>query len=120
MALKPQHKKLEREWYEKLRESGFVDIEDTTTEERPLISWHNMRFKNKAIVQREALQDYYARAKEVLATYKFDTLKEHKIWELHSEGVSINRIEKALTRFKAPNKREYIRNVINKVAKGIK
>jgi hypothetical protein len=35
---------LEREWYQKLAKSGFVDIEDTANPERPLKQWHSRKF----------------------------------------------------------------------------
>lgn len=41
---KKTFEQLERFWYERLREEGFQDIEDTSNVFRPLKAWHSHRF----------------------------------------------------------------------------
>lgn len=50
---------LEKEWYEKLRKSGFVDIEDTRQFERPLKDWHSTKFASERSRIRQAQREAY-------------------------------------------------------------
>ena len=85
------YRDLERLWYNKLKESGFDDIEDSRGE-RPLKSWHSTLFQNYGSEQFRAKQLYFECARALIHTHKISTQIEKRIWALHSEGVSIREI----------------------------
>lgn len=118
--LKPHHKKLEREWYQKLKDEGFVDIEDHTREARPLKSWHNHRFKRINPQKRAALEIYYNQARALLFTYEFLNPTVRKIWELHCQGFSKRQIAVLIENETKRYKRESIGLIIVKIAREIK
>lgn len=47
-AQQPPFNKLKQEWYQKLKDSGFEDIENTHLEDHPLIRYHSYFFKRKS------------------------------------------------------------------------
>lgn len=115
-----EFKSLEKEWYRKLAKEGFDDAEDTSKDYRPLVAWHSFRFSKTTVTQRDALDLYYHRAKELLSTYEFKCNIHRLIWELHSEGYSKRKIEKAISGHKDSLKREWIGHIIRLIAKEIK
>lgn len=118
-------KKLQKEWYEKIKKEGFVDAEDTENPHRPLKSWHSFKFyapdKNQKLyfISMDSAEEYYKRARHLLVDYKFDKEIHKRIWTLHSEGWSTRQIEKKISRFDKSYKRSQISNIINKIAKEI-
>lgn len=92
---------LEATWYNKLKESGFEDIEDTRYPDRPLKDYHDGYFRERYDpVRFEAKQTYYQRAAQYLeAVYgdrHQDPKPESSIWELHSQGLSVRKIGEQL------------------------
>lgn len=118
--LKPEHKSLEVIWYQKLKEDGFKDIEDTSMEGRPLLCWHNFKFKNIPNIKIESSKIYYEKAKTLLMNHIFENETEKTIWSLHSEGLSKRQIEKVIQNSEKPYKREMIGKIINKIIKAMK
>lgn len=112
-------KELTQIWYKKLKEHGFEDIEDTSHPESPIKDWHKFkalrRFKNDPNKLHFTTQ-YYTQAQNLLHTYNFDSPLHKKIWELHCEGFSKRKIEKAIAHFKPTYKREHIGNIIKLIA----
>jgi len=108
-------KELESVWYEKLRESGFEDIEDTSHPDRPLISWHSFRFGYMTEVKRRLAVDYYEQGKQLLYSYEFKNEKEKAIWALHIEGYSSRQIVNILG-----NKRRCKRWVVTEITKRLR
>lgn len=92
---------LTAEWYKKLKDGGFDDIE------RPdgrLKAWSTSDcFVYHSGLTFEAKQTYYQMAGKFLHHNKFLNEFEKHIWSMHSEGMSIRTIVKALKkeRFKA-------------------
>lgn len=109
---------IEREWYSKLKESGFTDIENYNHPNRPLTSWHGFKWANILKDEKEEIEAYYSKARALLHTYKFDSETHKIIWELHSEGLSKRQIERKLIILKCENpvKREQIAKIINFIA----
>jgi hypothetical protein len=52
-------KKLQEEFYAKLKADGFCDIEDITKADRPLREWHNLKFASERALQKIALRKEY-------------------------------------------------------------
>lgn len=84
-----EFKKLNRQWRKKLKASGFKDIE-LSDDELVRYSFHLTE------AYRSGTFDYYLKCAEFLLTHKFKTQFEKKIWELHTDGLSIRRIVEAL------------------------
>lgn len=88
-------------WDEKLKKSGFEDIEVRSDNNGPgtLKIWalnvihHN---QERHAVEIEATQEYYILAGQFFHHHEFKSKKEKAIWELHSAGTSIRNIEKLL------------------------
>lgn len=79
---------LQKKWYKKLRDEGFVDIEHPIhqhTESRYSTWYIPIKYAPETI---EATQRYYELAGQLLFEYKFKTPKDKKIWALHSAGIS--------------------------------
>jgi hypothetical protein len=88
---------IQARWYDKLKESGFIDIENTVHELRPLKSWHSLRWQRKDIQFITAQQKYYTDAVHFLSSYTFADEEQKMIWLLHSEGMSVREIEAELS-----------------------
>lgn len=85
-------KRLQKKWYSKLEDLGFDEIEDTDSPREFLKSWHNHHFQNIDPLVIEFNKEYYDQARSALHTYRFETKKEEKIWELHADGLSLREI----------------------------
>lgn len=73
--------KLRTEWYDKLRESGFKDVEKNDYE----------LIEPSRVVSQEGvdkIEHYYRRATQFLYDYPFQSTRDRGIWFLHTEGVS--------------------------------
>lgn len=96
---KPQSlKKLQAEWYKKLKNEGFVDIEQ---DEDTLKTWASSDFTEKtrqASTLYSQRAEYYYMANHFLNKYAFEDDKERIVWEYHSNGISIRNIAKILTK----------------------
>lgn len=83
-------KALQKEWYKKLQEVGFKDIESSSDY---LKEWDSHYFQaNYDPLSFEARQTYYQLADNFLVSYKFSSFLEFKIWELHTQGLSTRKI----------------------------
>lgn len=76
-------KALEKKWYEKLRKTGFKDIEN-----RP----HELHQETAKFLDKEAIEEYYSKVSEYLYSGDFKNYKEKAIWFLHTEGLSYREI----------------------------
>lgn len=88
---------LQREWYAKLKKSGFEDIETGDDSDGLLKS--SKRFDTDKRVpiadvaaSWEASAEYYQRAGQFLHAREWEESWERDVWELHSEGVGQNEI----------------------------
>lgn len=97
-------KALQKVWYDKLKESGFEDIEDTNSPHEYLKTWHSSYFQivHEPIAY-EHKKVYYEQASAFLHEYftdhqygLFDKFRPDLVWELHVQGVSVREIAKRL------------------------
>lgn len=95
---KASFKELQAEWYQKLADAGFEDIEDVRRSDAPLKSWHDYRFRQAADVRVETTRAYYERAQVLLHEGRFPTATHRRIWELHCTGLSNRKIAAAISR----------------------
>lgn len=109
MALKPQHnqyeteefKELQKNWYKKLKEEGFVDIEKEKHGFKSYIYANGAGLvegkKNQySATYRNSKIEYYRAAEHFLNEYKFKSNLDKVIWEYHSNGISTREISKLL------------------------
>jgi hypothetical protein len=89
---------LQEQWYKKLKDSGFDDIEKNETY---LIVNSSSKFNSKrnqvgsmqnVIDGINSRTEYYRIAGHFLYDYKFANDLDKFIWELHSEGISVRNI----------------------------
>lgn len=92
-----QFKRLQATWYRKLKDGGFVDIEDANKDR--LKSWT----ATKIGISRDrenwdtAVQtsQYFHAAQTVLHDFPFKSNRDRKIWTLHCQGLSTRQIANA-------------------------
>lgn len=91
-----EFRRLKKKWDQILQESGFRDIERYYADGRPYptIYKHDFGAGNRKIdpVKYEEVSEYYRLARQFLHDYSFESPKEKKIWELHSDGLSYRKI----------------------------
>jgi hypothetical protein len=83
---------LQKEWYRKLKESGFNDIEEN-------FQYHSSYFWQAFTTLRHRTEDrvsYHDKAFKFLNLYDFDTEQDREIWFLHCEGISQRKIAQML------------------------
>lgn len=85
-----EFKSLQREWYKKLKDDNFKDIEDQEVDR--LKVWHSYDFTRKNKQEFEAREEYFSLCLEFSREYKFESESDRKVWEYHSEGYSIREI----------------------------
>jgi DNA-binding MarR family transcriptional regulator len=109
--LQKKLKSLQAEWYKKLEEEGFVDIEKDFQFHSTKL-YHAVKKDNKMIKEQET---YYSKAFEFLELYDFKNITEKQIWMLHTNGESCRSIEKILNQ--AKYKKSTIATVIKRLKK---
>lgn len=86
-------KSLVTEWDQRLKESGFQDIEDRDSPREMLKSWHSTLFIHRYDKERfSARQQYFELATQFLNAHEFNSDLEREVWFLHSEGKSLREI----------------------------
>jgi hypothetical protein len=106
--------KLKKKWYDKLKKSGFQDIE--SADGQNLTTWSSKIFKQSAgdawyqdkEVYYQSREEYFRMAGAFFWDYGFQNKLEKSIWELHMQGTSIRDI---VTIFKKKNIKVYRRQV---------
>ena len=91
-------KRLRDAFYEKLKDSGFRDIENEWGE----ITDHKTAHDLKAIIavrdgQMEDVRDYYTWALGMLIHGTFKLPVDRKIWEMHADGLSTRKIAEVVS-----------------------
>ncbi len=105
-------KALKDKWYKKLEKSGFEDIEDNKYEEPKLKAYHYLRFKVVEPSVHAARAKYYENCRGVLANHRFQSPLYRRIWELHTEGLSLREIESEIKQY---YKKDTINAIIRKI-----
>lgn len=87
-----QFKALQKDWYQRLKESGFEDIEDTDSPLELLKTWHSMYFQKRHTPESfELNQEYFN-----IATGYFNETEiepyELKIWTHYTNGLTVRAI----------------------------
>jgi len=92
-----EFKKLKNSWYEKLKKSGFEDIEYKDGSLKSS-AFRRQRDKNKHYtqIQIDAVQAYYRMAFHFLHEYEFESEFDRIVWEYHTNGIGTRSISKLL------------------------
>ena len=112
-------KKLQQDWYKKLKDSGFEDIE------RPnglLKMWSSEYERFISIYDRTtwiAKAQYFQLAENFFHDYKFETEKDKLIWGWHKENISIRNIVKKLKLQEISTNRDAVHKTIIKLKKSM-
>lgn len=88
-----EYDKLRAEWYEKLQESGFSDIE---SDDFNLKNWSSKLSRKHTVEQWQAKEAYYSMASNFLNDYQFEAELDKVIWEYHANAISIRNIVELL------------------------
>lgn len=108
-------KSLQAEWYAKLKDEGFDDIEQ---DEEHLKAWHSHMFKAQYSTEAfTAKESYYRAAGKFLHDYRFRTLLERAIWELHANGTTIMAITDSLKGLGYKTYRRHVHETIQRLSK---
>lgn len=109
-------KELQKQWYKKLKETGFEDIEDSSQPVIPLKEWHKLKFKKINLLDQNSNEKYYKLVTDFVnkpsfenackfivkhGNCKFSYCQIVEIWELHCEGHTRRNIAKRFGRVKS-------------------
>lgn len=95
----PKFKKLQKEWYGRLKDEGFQDAETMREDTMTLKSWHSLYFFSRYGDSPEKIQmgkRYFDLASAFSHEYKFTSEIEKKVWSLFSEGTPCYQIYQIL------------------------
>lgn len=106
---------LKKKWDEKLKSSGLENIEQ---EDGNLKKWSNSFYSEESSeIVRQAKEEYYRLATQVLHSYPFKKTTHQFIWEQHSNGVSVRDIAKALRKRRLPWDKNKVHAIVQAIAK---
>lgn len=91
-----EFKKLNEKWRQRLKKSGFEDIEENRGEEQSLRVWHRHRSSYFDVLIFYHLQEYYYTANKFHDEHTFKSKTEKEIWRLHANGQSLRNISTQL------------------------
>ena len=90
---------IQKFWYQKLKDSGFEDIEKIQRDHRFVLKNHHSHYLNLKYTRtrNQSNRFYYEISNQILNDYPFKCEKEKLIWEHHNDGKSIRKISKELS-----------------------
>lgn len=97
-------KALQKEWYKKLKDDGFTDIENDEDHLKFYNSQFAAQFVERDSYVWEAKAEYYRMAEHFLHEYEFESELEKVIWEYHANALSYRDIAKVLKKLKLVKK----------------
>lgn len=115
----PSFKALQNKWYQKLKEEGFKEIEDTDSPKEFLKSWHSHYFFHRYSADEiQEGQDYFRMCDDFYWRYaSFKNKTEKEIWRLHSEGYSRRKIAILLLQQKKQISDSSVQIILSKLKK---
>lgn len=106
---------LQRKWYKKAEKSGFEDIEQPD-ENLKIWSYRFVKACENDPTLHQSKEEYYRLAGSFLHEHLFKDQKSRLIWQMHSEGVSIRNIVKALKSRRFKTYRREVHQIIQDLA----
>lgn len=91
----------QKEWYKKLKDSGFNDIEyfDNDMEPRDMMYRESIKFGLTNQNKFDSIEQYYIDARSFLLSHNFKSAFDRKVWEHHAEGDSYRKTANALNTY---------------------
>ena len=87
-------KKLVEKWEKILAKHGLEDLEDSKGR---LKSWHSFKFQAQFSPEEFSERTtYFNQCEDLLRSYTFSRPIERKIWEYHTQGLSVREVSKAI------------------------
>lgn len=109
--------KLQRNWYNKLKDSGFEDIEQ---EDGNLKFWTSTESSGRTTERRAAAsEEYYRIAGWFLQEHAFENDFEAMVWQEHSQGHSLATIVEILKKRGIKAYRDKLARIIRKLIKNM-
>jgi len=105
MPIPKNFQSLKAEWYQKLKDAGFDDIEQDENYLKRWTSAAHLRGKHKGrdfetVLRHQGyVQDYFRLTKWFLHDYKFESTRLKLIWHYHSNGMPYRDIAVRLKSF---------------------
>lgn len=93
-----EFKDLLKEWYDKLNQSGFSDIEEISQKGDPVLKkWDSFYFSARyPSTIFHAKSTYYYVASHFLENHHFEDDLHKRVWRFHAEGISFRGIANLL------------------------
>jgi len=117
---KDNFKQLQKEWYAKLKKSGFKDIEKTEYVFVNHLHRVPKPMKEKAYLGEQPRwkiqEEYYTNARHFATNYEFPSELDAAIWTYHSEGLGCRAIAKILNDANIKIQKTKINDLIRKYA----
>lgn len=101
---------LQKEWYQKLKDDGFEDVEASNWRIHP-----NLSQTKRDVLHFNHTLIYYQRCRSFLHHYTFDSLIDKCIWKLYSEGFSYREIAKRLKEIDIDRNKDYVNRLVVKL-----
>jgi len=119
-----EFKDLQKDWERRLKQAGFDDIERKDRVGRAAERLRTDVMENishtLSVGQFEIKQEYYRLAGQFLHEHKFKTSFERTVWEMHSNGISVVDIVKALQKTGRTAYKDKVHGAIKRLAAEMK
>lgn len=110
------YEELRDEWYAKLKDGGFQDIED---KQGRILEWSSRFAAKHDQVDMDAKLAYAQMADRFLDEYKFDTELEKTIWAYHANAISVRDIAVMLQKVGINYHKDKVHGVVKKLKKSM-
>jgi predicted transcriptional regulator len=87
-------KNLKKKWYKKLKDAGFVDIEDADGNLRSSASRFSYLYSPAEFRE---IEMYYQVAQALLHTEYLPVGRDREIWRLHADGLTVREIARLMS-----------------------
>lgn len=99
-----QFRRLQHQFYKKLKDTGFEDIEEINSSKEMLKTW-----ASNIKPDRHRSAEYFDQANDFYYTFSFDSEKDKDVWRHHADGESVRQIERHY------NRRGYRKSTVAKI-----
>lgn len=110
-----EFKTLQAKWYKKAAKSGFKDVEQL---DGNLKTWASRYFTARYDLTRfEAEETYFRLAGQFLYEHEFSSMRDYRVWQLHSEGLYLSEISTEAKRQKVKLSKLTAFTIVKRLAK---
>ena len=112
-----EFRKLQKEWYARLKDSGFIDIEHTTPgkQDEALLGFNSFVAKKR---YKPEVAEYFRRCRHHLTNYRWRDRVDRQLFQWHTNGLSYRKIVRAFNaKFKDTKSIFYIHKRLTQLIK---